>query len=87
MSGFWNYRVVKRPHHDGATYGVHEAFYEDDQTIDGRPHGINPSPVTIQAESAEDLRDVVRLLHQSLQLPVLDYETGERIPHGLARGR
>ena len=74
----WNYRLVKRavdtPESLGGgqhyTYGIHEAYYNDD----GEVWGLTTDPVHLSADHINELKlDWLRLM-EAFVAPVLDYD-------------
>lgn len=70
---YWNYRVVKIPHlvktqHVGRySFGIHEVFYHNDDSI----HSYTREPVDVSAETLEELREVLEQMLSALDKPVL----------------
>ena len=64
----WNYRVMRTVVDDEVMYGIHEVYYnEKDQ-----PESWTQDPVSPLVDSEEELKDVLRLMSEALDKPVLD---------------
>lgn len=70
----WNYRVVVRSqegvHGNTAVYGIHEVFYDED----GKPESVSVDPVSIVAESVEEVKSELAMQARALESPVLNYD-------------
>jgi hypothetical protein len=79
----WNHRVVRRPVEtvNGITYwyAIHEAFYQIDDPADGKPDGITVEPVDVSGDEVADMEFTLKSMARALELPVIDYETRERV--------
>jgi hypothetical protein len=67
--GTWNYRVFKNTSEtDHVYYAVHEVYYSDDGTMNGRTE----SAVWPTGQTVEELRsDIMRML-KALEQPVME---------------
>lgn len=64
----WNYRVVKKTYPSGDVfYGVHEVFYDADNSV----FAFTDRPVPAQSETIAGLKKYLRLMLASLDKPVL----------------
>ena len=66
----WSYRIVKKKIGDATSYGIHEVFYDDD----GKPSMCDEDPITMDAESADDLEWMTKQFRVALKQPWLKYE-------------
>lgn len=83
----WNYRVMRHEYQGGLTgerealYALHEVYYEsaevDDLAVTAAEVGYSAAPVTVSAESVEELRNMLRLMLSALEKPVLLYPDTE----------
>jgi len=65
----WNYRVIKSMDKNGeAFFGIHEVYYEDNNV----PKSCTVEPVSLAAESLEDLKADLNLIAKSFNKPVLE---------------
>lgn len=65
---FWNYRVIEFRDPDGTIYrSIHEVHYDEDNSLWGYAH----SPVFVQWDVGEDPEEILRLMRDALQRPVL----------------
>lgn len=66
MTSSWNYRVIKHP-----TYvAMHEVHYN----AKGQPTMWTENPVTLSAETSEELAEVYAMMARALTDPVLNEE-------------
>lgn len=77
----WNYRVVRiiHVHPDGtreSDYGIHEAFYTDDQST---PSSITVNQIAPYGETKGELRECLAMMLKALDKPVLDYDTRKEV--------
>lgn len=75
----WNYRIMrtvqKTPTGEEATYGFHEVYYREDDSIEG----WTEDPCAPMGETFDELsNDLARML-AAMTRPVLDNETGREI--------
>ena len=85
----WNYRIVKRLHkhtvgteiHEYCTYGMHEAYYDEDgkvTTITENPKDIQSTLEPWDCETEEDclksMQDQLAKMQLAFSKPVLDYD-------------
>ena len=68
---YWNYRVVKK----GSYYGIHEVHY----TGEGKVEFLSENPVSIEADSKESVKWIMRMMQANWVLPTIDYDTLEEI--------
>ena len=73
MSGYWNYRVIKRTYENPIDpgdpldeYTVCEVYYYEDGSIKGWTE-----PVPASADTAEDLGKVFDMMLEALDKPIL----------------
>jgi len=66
----WNHRVVKRIYPMDTMYGIHETYYEDDDSV----MGITENPTPVVGESVEELRETLERMLKALDEPVLNYD-------------
>lgn len=76
----WNHRIIRhieqRTHmDDGIYYAIHEVYYDED----GKVNGWTEEPIRIMEESLDDLKVTLQRLIESLDKPVIDYDTGHDI--------
>jgi hypothetical protein len=65
--GYWNHRVVKRMINNEVSYGIHEVFYNDDNSI----YAYTDEPIQVQCESLEDLREYLQWMLNCIDKEVL----------------
>lgn len=70
----WNHRVVKRVYKMGdyeeTSYGVHEAYYDDNNKV----NMITEEPVGPHGETMKELRQCLEWMTKALEHPILDYD-------------
>lgn len=66
----WNYRAVRRQYKDHEEIGIYSVYYDAEGNIKGM--SIDPAPVS--SYSMEELKDLLELMAESLQEPLLEYE-------------
>ncbi len=60
----WRYQLVRKLQEDGEiSFGVHEAYLNDDNTI----HSITVNPIQLQFESLYDLINTVDLIRKDIK--------------------
>ncbi len=69
----WNHRVIRRVYksetYEETLYGVYEVYYNPDGSI----FAYTENPVDAEAETLEDLQEILEWMLKSLDKPVLDY--------------
>ena len=69
----WNHRVMKHTNDHGETYyRIHEVFYDGKDVVSG----WTQEPIAPVGENKKDLKKELKRMLDSLDKPVLDYETG-----------
>jgi len=63
----WNHRVIKHTTEQEVLYGIHEVFYNDDNSI----YAYTEEPVRVYAESIEELREYMQWMMNCLDKEVL----------------
>ena len=61
----WDYRVVKKED----MYGIHEVYYDDD----GKPYMCTENPITMDADSENDLEWMLENVAPAVNHPWLNY--------------
>lgn len=84
----WNFRVMRHTEVDKESgqvsqwLAVHEVYYEgrevDDLRVTSDEVGYTERPVTVTAESAEELRFMLERMLGALEKPILEYKQSER---------
>ena len=79
----WNYRVMKHEGPDKDTgegeywFAIHEVYYEsagvNEMTVSSADVGYTTEPISLSAESVDDLRVTLQRMLAALDKPVLDY--------------
>ena len=72
---FWNYRLVAI----GDRVGLDEIFYEQD----GQILACSQDPITLEADSPQELEIYLEGLQEALTLPILQFEDLPPIPDHL----
>jgi hypothetical protein len=62
---FWNYRVMQK----GEQFAIHEVFYRGDGSV----QGYTENPVSLRAETLEQLAEELKRYALALERPVLQY--------------
>ena len=71
---------MRRTYENGEVeYAIHEAHYTTPGRASG-PCSITVDPIAPSSEDIDGLRWVLQKMLQSLDKPVLDYETREELP-------
>ncbi len=69
----WNYRVIKRKYigtgYEETLHGIYEVFYNPDESI----FAYTENPIEPEAESLEDLTEILIWMLKALAAPVLEY--------------
>ena len=63
----WNHRVVKKNNE----FGVHAVYYNDN----GLPAQVSSEPLSLRAESQEDLKWILRMMEANMCMEALDFHT------------
>ena len=63
----WNHKVIKHTTEQEVLYGIHEVFYNDDNSI----YAYTEEPVRVYAESIEELREYLQWMMNCLDKEVL----------------
>jgi len=73
----WSHRVVRQKHKSFVpgvepeiTYSIHEAFYDDGDT----EPSVTLQPSYPQGETLDDLRQVLTMMLEALDKPVIEYD-------------
>ena len=67
----WNYRIVRRDDDGIVSFGIHEAYFEED----GSCFAITEEPVKPYGETWDELYEDLSAMASAVGKPVLDYET------------
>ena len=66
----WNHRVVRQTHKNGEiTHGIHEVFYDNDNTV----NGCTLEPTNASCETVEELREYVQWMLDCIDKPILEF--------------
>lgn len=65
---YWNYRVIEFRDPDGTIYrSIHEVHYDENKS----PRAYTDRPAFVQWDVGEDPEEILRLMRDALQRPVL----------------
>ena len=67
---YWNYRIFRHTKDGEEWFAIHECYYDENNKVTGwTTRQIDP-----YGDSVEELKDVLEMMYEALDKPVLEYD-------------